>query len=109
MDGQLTGLALIGIAVGVKVVGSFIARRRGPRARERWESLTDGFRVRVVRFCLTLGASLFWGAAAAIAVKYLAQYALSLNISQDGLFALALLDAICIFIWLYPKASKIIS
>ncbi|MBX9899329.1 MAG: hypothetical protein K2Y28_00970 [Burkholderiaceae bacterium] len=47
MDRQLTALALIGIAIGVKDVGSFITRRRGPHARQRCESLTDGFRVKV--------------------------------------------------------------
>lgn len=110
MDGQLTAVMLVGVAVGVKILGSVIARRRGHRAEERWESFMDKSRKLILRTCLTFGAGLFWGFLITFGLKYLALNLLAVTMSEEqALLYIGLPVLILITTLLWPKTSKLVA
>ncbi len=107
MDEQLTAVMFVGVAVGAKVVGSMIARRRGHHAEESWERFTDKFRIFAVRVCMALVAGVFWGFLIAVGLRYLAPNLLAVIMSEEqSLLFVWLGSAIVIFILIWPKTSE---
>ena len=108
MDSTITALAIVGFAIGVKRVGSFIARRRGLKSETRWDEITDSFRIFAIRAGLTFTASGFYGFIAAAALRFAAQRLFSITLSDSwALILFGLPVAIMISMILWPKTSKI--